>query len=1081
MSNTISLSVPPLPTCFVPRPGELARLQEAVLDITPGPVTLTGAASPGYPFGPHGTGKSVLAAALARNEQVQRAFPDGIFWLPMGRRPPLTLLQASLSHCWTGRPYAFANPQIGLAELSRLSVGRSCLLVLDDVDRLEDIEAFALTEPSVRLLIVTRDVERIAALGVQEVRLRPTDETTSMAILAAWAGQAMDICSAEAVEVMRLCAGLPLALTMAGGVIVGGEADWAWLRERLRQIEPGRLRAQFPTDPYPDLLRVIGAAFDSLSAPLRTRCIDLAVFPPLAVIPTPTLVTWWTAEGADELTVNRELFALARQGWLLPATEDGWHVHPLIHEFIRKYVPNFPELHARLLNAHRPLLPARPLRKGISPWSGLPATTPYLWTNLAYHLTEARQGEELGRLAFDFGWIQARIEQGDLDLLLDDYSRLAQDAEVTMVRQAILDAMPVLLTDPTQLPGQLVGRLDSSLPNVRELVRQTTRWRGGPWLYPMRATLTPPGGLYERRIDLDEGQGRALDVTADGRYALIGLTNGRLMVWDLDLGFTVRAWDAHRGVVNDVAALPGGRYGLSASDDGTLRLWALETGKEIAVLQGHTYGINAVAVLPNGQRAVSASADGTLKVWDIAVDGPTRRRELLTLKGHGGPVWAVVALPDGRLLSGGSDGTIRLWDVARGVEVQVWTKHSGEVYALAVTPDGRYALSGAADETVRVWDVGQGRLLHTLKGHVGPVRALAVTPDGLWGISASDDGTPIVWDLERGVKRCDLSGHQAAVRALAVTWQGRAVSAADDRTLRIWRVEAELHTLNGHRDAVRGIAVLPDGRRYLTVSDDRLIKMWNIEWRRGPLRVLGGHRHDINALALFDQGRRAVTASRDRTLKVWDVEQGVTVHTLNGHNAPVKTVVVLADGVRAVSGDANGLLKVWDLQLGREAGTLGRHTEGIAALAVVGNEQILAASEDGALQLWDVPTAQAQTLREHGPVLWALAAEPGRAFAGGADGELTVWDLSTRAVTRTWHAHEAQVTALALIAGRQRLVSCSADRTLCVWDIARHQSIARFTAEGPLLACAVGPDGSVIVVGEKSGRVHLLGIQEEKP
>lgn len=31
------------------------------------------------------------------------------------------------------------------------------------------------------------------------------------------------------------------------------------------------------------------------------------------------------------------------------------------------------------------------------------------------------------------------------------------------------------------------------------------------------------------------------------------------------------------------------------------------------------------------------------------------------LEGHEGPVQAVLALPDGTLLSGGSDGTIKLW------------------------------------------------------------------------------------------------------------------------------------------------------------------------------------------------------------------------------------------------------------------------------------------------------------------------------------------------------------------------------------------------------------------------------------
>jgi WD40 repeat protein len=43
----------------------------------------------------------------------------------------------------------------------------------------------------------------------------------------------------------------------------------------------------------------------------------------------------------------------------------------------------------------------------------------------------------------------------------------------------------------------------------------------------------------------------------------------------------------------------------------------------------------------------------------------------------------------------------------------------------------------------------------------------------------------------------------------------------------------------------------------------------------GPLlRTLTGHTHSVNAVALTPDGRRAVSGSGDRTLKVWDLESG---------------------------------------------------------------------------------------------------------------------------------------------------------------------------------------------------------------
>ena len=48
-------------------------------------------------------------------------------------------------------------------------------------------------------------------------------------------------------------------------------------------------------------------------------------------------------------------------------------------------------------------------------------------------------------------------------------------------------------------------------------------------------------------------------------------------------------------------------------------------------------------------------------------------------------------------------------------------------------------------------------------------------------------------------------------------------------------------------------------------------------------------------------GKRAVSGSDDKTLKVWDLESGRELRTLEGHADWVKAVAVTPDGKRAVS------------------------------------------------------------------------------------------------------------------------------------------------------------------------------------
>ena len=70
-------------------------------------------------------------------------------------------------------------------------------------------------------------------------------------------------------------------------------------------------------------------------------------------------------------------------------------------------------------------------------------------------------------------------------------------------------------------------------------------------------------------------------------------------------------------------------------------------------------------------------------------------------------------------------------------------------------------------------------------------------------------------------------------------------------------------------------------------------------------------------MAVTPDGRRAVSGSRDRTLRVWDLESGQTVRTLEGHAKAVTAVAVTPDGCRAVSASYDWTLRMWDLESGQ--------------------------------------------------------------------------------------------------------------------------------------------------------------------
>lgn len=477
---------------------------------------------------------------------------------------------------------------------------------------------------------------------------------------------------------------------------------------------------------------------------------------------------------------------------------------------------------------------------------------------------------------------------------------------------------------------------------------------------------------------------------------------------------------------------------------------------------------NALVALSDG-RVVSGSADGILRVWDVGSG-----QALQVLEGHTAWVNAVAAVGTDRVVSCSSDRTLRVWDLESGQALHAF-EHTEGLSAMAVL-DSRRVVFGSLDGTLRALDMNSGKILQIFKGHSSWVSAVAVL-DLCRVVSASKDGTLRVWDVDSGQTLQTLKAHSEGITDVAVLNYRRAIFGSYDGKLRVLDLESGLivQILEGHLFLVSAVAVF-DSRRVVSGSFDKTIWVWNVESSQA-LQVLEGHSDGVRAVAVLD-ARRVVSVSNDRTLRVWDVENVQAFQFLKDHSSEIDTIAVL-DCRRVVTGASDGTLSIWDVETGQILKTFAGHSNRVSSVAVLNSRRVLSASSDGTLSVWDVESGQRlQVLDGHSYGIKAVAVLDSRRVVSGSE-TLRVWDMESGQIRCVLEGHSHMVKAVAAL-DSQRVVSGADDGTLRVWDVNSDQALQVLEGHSADVSAVAVLDHQRVISGSSDRTLRVWDVESGK-
>jgi WD40 repeat protein len=280
-----------------------------------------------------------------------------------------------------------------------------------------------------------------------------------------------------------------------------------------------------------------------------------------------------------------------------------------------------------------------------------------------------------------------------------------------------------------------------------------------------------------------------------------------------------------------------------------------------------------------------------------------------------------------------------------------------------------------------------------------------------------------------------------------------------------------------HVGAVRWLAYTPDGRRLVSIGEDKALQVCESADGKEVARFL-------------HQG----VASPDRDGVVF-IDLGFRHYGGNEQFRP-QNIAASSDGRLLATGGMDGLIQVWDAATGKEVRrfelkvTPGEQDNGqnqITSVAFTRDARYLIGSRpmgDLALHLWDLETGkEVRVFRspENRPAGQMIFSPDGRLLAAVSGAEVRLYDFATGKRLRVYQGHIQTISSVDFSSDSKKLATASVDKTVRVWDADSCEQLAKISVDDKMfLSVSFAPDNNRLVIGDQENTVHIWDIAAAK-
>ncbi len=279
-----------------------------------------------------------------------------------------------------------------------------------------------------------------------------------------------------------------------------------------------------------------------------------------------------------------------------------------------------------------------------------------------------------------------------------------------------------------------------------------------------------------------------------------------------------------------------------------------------------------------------------------------------------------------------------------------------------------------------------------------------------------------------------------------------------------------------HSNGVIAVAFSPDGRRLVTGTRDGTITWFDASTAR-TIGSISGKTRGIEAITFSADGKALASYGKDSFVRLLDTATHHEMRAFTGNSTTKSSSAFSPDGRTLAIANENGIL-LCDTTAGTQR--TGPRVSGISCIAFspsLDHTIFAAGCLDGRLAVCDLTTTRVDYrpgLKGGGAVGTVAFSPSGLTLvAAYQDGRLQIWDTNLNNVFPL-PAHDQAVRAMAFSPDGNLLATGSADKTIKLWNMKLKLQVGVLKGHsGAINSIAFSPDGNTLVSGSTDKTVRF--------